>query len=109
MMRKNGVLEKEARKKESIEDEIRSKKKEHGQLTRELAKIDQGIKETVSLIRMFAILQYCNRKFNILDICSKNISYVKIFLLIFIGSGFEQKTTSIHQSQREDLTYEQKT
>ena len=50
MMRKNSVLEKEARKKESIEDEIRGKKKEHGHLTRELAKIDQGIKEAVRAI-----------------------------------------------------------
>ena len=42
------ALDKEKKKKEKIEDNIRDKKKEHGAKSRELTKIDQQIKETVS-------------------------------------------------------------
>ena len=46
--RKEKEMEKEVAKKDKIEDEIKDKKKEHGKLVRELAKIDQAIKESVS-------------------------------------------------------------
>ena len=46
--KKERIMEKEVAKKDKIEDEIREKKKEHGKLVRELAKIDQAIKESVS-------------------------------------------------------------
>ena len=47
--KKEKIMEKEVAKKDKIEDEIRDKKKEHGKLVRELAKIDQAIKESVSV------------------------------------------------------------
>ena len=46
--KKERIMEKEVAKKDKIEDEVRDKKKEHGKLIRELGKIDQAIKESVS-------------------------------------------------------------
>lgn len=46
--RKQQLVEKEIRKREKIEDEMREKKKDVGKLNRELTKIEQMIKESVS-------------------------------------------------------------
>lgn len=47
LTRKQHILEKENRKRERIEDEIKDKKKEQGKMVRELTKIEQQIKESV--------------------------------------------------------------
>ncbi|KAL5014287.1 hypothetical protein ScPMuIL_008557 [Solemya velum] len=46
LTRKQHILEKENRKRERIEDEIKDKKKEQGKMVRELTKIEQQIKES---------------------------------------------------------------
>ncbi len=53
--RKNQHMDKEKRKRDKVEDEIKDKKKDHGKLSRELNKIDQGIKEAVGLSLLFII------------------------------------------------------
>ena len=45
--KKQSVMEKEIRKRDKIEEEMRDKKKEHGKLIRELGNIDKSIKECV--------------------------------------------------------------
>ena len=46
--KKGNILEKEIRRREKIEDEIREKKKELGKGNRELTKVEQKLKEGVS-------------------------------------------------------------
>lgn len=46
MARKTQILEKETRKQQRIEDEVREKKKEHGKLIRDITKMEQQIKES---------------------------------------------------------------
>ncbi|KAL8609913.1 hypothetical protein ACOMHN_016388 [Nucella lapillus] len=46
LSKKNGLLQKETRKRDRIEDEIKEKKKEQGRVARELTKIEQQIKES---------------------------------------------------------------
>lgn len=45
---KNAGLDREMKKRDKIEDEIKEKKKEQGKLSRDLTKIEQHIKEAVS-------------------------------------------------------------
>ena len=53
LARKNQALERENRKREKIDDEIKDHKKELGKLNRELAKMDQKIKESVHMSNLF--------------------------------------------------------
>ena len=50
---KNGMLEKETRKQQKIDEELRVKKKEHMQHVREITKLEQQIKESVSDLAFF--------------------------------------------------------
>ena len=50
LARKSQSVDKENRRREKIEGEMKDRKKEQGKLARELAKIDQQIKESVSFI-----------------------------------------------------------
>lgn len=47
--RKNTLLEKETRRRDKIDDEIKEKKKEQGRMSRDLTKVEQSIRESVSL------------------------------------------------------------
>lgn len=47
LAKKNRVLEKENKRREKIETEIKEKKKEQGTISRDLAKLEQQIKESV--------------------------------------------------------------
>ena len=47
--RKNGSMEKEIRRRERIEAENQEKKKEQGKLQRDLTKIEQQLRESVSV------------------------------------------------------------
>lgn len=49
LQKKTNMLEKENRKRERIEEEIKEKKKEQGKVARELTKVEQSIKESVSI------------------------------------------------------------
>lgn len=49
LSRKTQVLEKENRKLQKVEDEVREKKKEHGKLVRDITKLEQQIKESVGI------------------------------------------------------------
>lgn len=53
LTRKKQLLEKEEKKREKIENEMKDMKKEHGKLSRELTKIEQQIKESVSSLFHF--------------------------------------------------------
>ena len=46
--RKNTLLEKETRRRDKIDDEIKEKKKEQGKMARDLTRVEQSIKESVS-------------------------------------------------------------
>lgn len=46
---RNKDLERACRKKEKVEEEIKEKKKEHGKMQREFSKIEQQIREAVSV------------------------------------------------------------
>ena len=48
--RKRHLMEKEVKKKDKIDDEMKEIKKEHGKLNRDLTKIEQQIKESVSIL-----------------------------------------------------------
>lgn len=48
LSKRNSVMERENKKREKIEDDIRERKKEQGNTARELTRIDQQIKESVS-------------------------------------------------------------
>ena len=47
--RKRHLMEKEEKKRQKIEDEMKDVKKEHGKIARELTKLEQQIKESVCL------------------------------------------------------------
>lgn len=49
LQKKTNMLEKENRRRERIEEEIKEKKKEQGKVARELTKVEQSIKESVSI------------------------------------------------------------
>jgi len=59
---KNQLLEKEAKKQQRIDDELRDKKRDHGKLVRDVTKLEQQIKDSV--IHLFANIAL----FNILHI-----------------------------------------
>ena len=56
LTKKNGQMEKEGRRRDRIEEDIKEKKKEQGRVTRELTKIEQQIKESVSRLHFSAHL-----------------------------------------------------
>lgn len=56
------MLEKENRRRERIEEEIKEKKKEQGKVARELTKVEQSIKESVS--KMKFIITWCASSFS---------------------------------------------
>lgn len=51
LQKKTNMLEKENRRRERIEEEIKEKKKEQGKVARELTKVEQSIKESVSIMK----------------------------------------------------------
>ena len=57
--KRNDGMKKETRKREKIEEEIREKKKEQGALSRELTKIDQDIKQSVSVTAQLKLAALC--------------------------------------------------
>ena len=65
--KRNDGMKKETRKREKIEEEIREKKKEQGALSRELTKIDQDIKQSVSVavpLKLAALCVDCGSQAN---------------------------------------------
>lgn len=53
-------MDKIERRKEKAEDELKDKKKENGKVGRELAKVEQDIREAVSA----RLIRYCSSLFN---------------------------------------------
>jgi len=58
LTRKNLTLEKETRKEQKVEEELKVKKKDHGAKIREVTKLEQQIKESVSVLYLFFKLDY---------------------------------------------------
>jgi hypothetical protein len=47
---KNLSLEKESKKQQKVEEELRDKKKDHGKLVRDMTKLEQQIKDSVCIL-----------------------------------------------------------
>lgn len=58
LQKKTNMLEKENRRRERIEEEIKEKKKEQGKVARELTKVEQSIKESVSIKQIQSLSLY---------------------------------------------------
>ena len=58
LTKKGRILEKENKRKDKIEAEIKEKKKEQGSISRELTKLEQQIKESVSCPAGFLFILY---------------------------------------------------
>ncbi|KAG1687715.1 Structural maintenance of chromosomes protein 1B [Nymphon striatum] len=91
---KNKNMEKVSAKKKSVEETLKSKKKEHNKLTHDGAKIDQDIRKAVCITFLVINLSHLNGKiFN---------SFV---FTVLSGDGIKQKTPRIHKGKRKNCPF----
>jgi len=83
LLRKQAEVQKLEKKKEKAEEVLKEKKKESGKVSRELAKIEQEIREHVS-----------HRYLNI------SFQYRFSFVYYCVGSRNKSEETNVYQSQR---------